>query len=129
MFGMPSVARNYGTDTYSAPLKAGTQVQAKVYVSVVELWHDGRCVTPTPRRVRLQAICRRTLDEAKTTAVACGVSKIPESAPNGNPEDKREPGLQSRQWQIEYKQQEQAIVALPFHVYPGDLTALNESVA
>jgi hypothetical protein len=32
------------TNSYSAPLKAGTQVQAKVYASTVELWHDGRCV-------------------------------------------------------------------------------------
>lgn len=32
------------TNAYSAPLKAGTQVQAKIYASVVELWHDGRCV-------------------------------------------------------------------------------------
>ena len=32
------------TNAYSVPLKAGTQVQAKVYASVVELWHDGRCV-------------------------------------------------------------------------------------
>jgi hypothetical protein len=32
------------TNTYSVPLPAGTQVQAKVYASIVELWHDGRCV-------------------------------------------------------------------------------------
>jgi transposase len=32
------------TNSYSAPLKAGTQVQAKIYASIVELWHDGRCV-------------------------------------------------------------------------------------
>jgi len=32
------------TNFYSAPLKAGTQVQAKIYASWVELWHDGRCV-------------------------------------------------------------------------------------
>ena len=32
------------TNAYSVPLKAGTQVQAKVYASNVELWHDGRCV-------------------------------------------------------------------------------------
>ena len=32
------------TNSYSAPLKPGTQVQAKVYASIVELWHDGRCV-------------------------------------------------------------------------------------
>src|ERR1700678_3004248 len=32
------------TNTYSVPLPAGTQVQAKVYASVVELWYDGRCV-------------------------------------------------------------------------------------
>ena len=32
------------TNTYSVPLPAGTQVQAKAYASTVELWHDGRCV-------------------------------------------------------------------------------------
>ena len=32
------------TNAYSAPLKAGTQVQAKIYASVIELWHDGHCV-------------------------------------------------------------------------------------
>ncbi len=32
------------TNAYSAPLKAGTQVQAKIYASIVELWHDGNCV-------------------------------------------------------------------------------------
>ena len=29
------------TNAYSVPLPAGTQVQAKVYASTVELWHDG----------------------------------------------------------------------------------------
>jgi transposase len=32
------------TNAYSVPLKAGTQVQAKVYSTYVEMWHDGRCV-------------------------------------------------------------------------------------
>ena len=32
------------TNAYSAPLKPGTLVQAKVYASFVELWHDGHCV-------------------------------------------------------------------------------------
>jgi transposase len=32
------------TNFYSAPLKSGTQVQAKTYASSVELWHDGACV-------------------------------------------------------------------------------------
>jgi transposase len=32
------------TNAYSAPLKPGTLVQAKVYASIVELWHDGHCV-------------------------------------------------------------------------------------
>ena len=32
------------TNSYSVPLKPGTQVQAKVYASSVELWQDGRCV-------------------------------------------------------------------------------------
>jgi len=32
------------TNTYSVPLPADTQVQAKVYASTVELWHGGRCV-------------------------------------------------------------------------------------
>jgi transposase len=37
------------TNAYSAPLKAGTQVQAKIYASTVELWHDGRCVATHER--------------------------------------------------------------------------------
>jgi hypothetical protein len=32
------------TNSYSAPLPAGTQVQAKAYASTVELWHEGRRV-------------------------------------------------------------------------------------
>ena len=32
------------TNSYSAPLKAGTQVRAKIYASTIELWHDGHCV-------------------------------------------------------------------------------------
>jgi hypothetical protein len=37
------------TNAYSAPLKAGTQVQAKIYASIVELWHEGRCVATHER--------------------------------------------------------------------------------
>jgi len=32
------------TNSYSVPLQAGTQVQAKIYASTVELWHSGCCV-------------------------------------------------------------------------------------
>ncbi|MGH9433970.1 MAG: Mu transposase domain-containing protein, partial [Terriglobia bacterium] len=32
------------TNSYSAPLAAGTQVHAKAYASRVELWHEGNCV-------------------------------------------------------------------------------------
>lgn len=32
------------TNAYSVPLPAGTQVQAKVYASKVEFWHEGRCL-------------------------------------------------------------------------------------
>src|SRR6266700_5003230 len=42
------------TNTYSVPLPAGTQVQAKVYASMVELWHDGRCVARHERCYRRQ---------------------------------------------------------------------------
>jgi transposase len=45
------------TNAYSVPLPAGTQVQAKVYASIVELWHDGRCVARHERCYsRLQQI-------------------------------------------------------------------------
>jgi len=37
------------TNAYSAPLKTGTEVHAKIYASVVELWHDGRCVASHER--------------------------------------------------------------------------------
>ena len=42
------------TNAYSAPLKAGTEVHAKVYASTVELWHDGRCVARHERCYRRQ---------------------------------------------------------------------------
>jgi hypothetical protein len=32
------------TNAYSVPMPPGTQIQAKVYASTVELWHDGSCV-------------------------------------------------------------------------------------
>ena len=37
------------TNTYSVPLPAGTQVQAKTYASSIELWHAGRCVAQHER--------------------------------------------------------------------------------
>ena len=37
------------TNCYSVPLTAGTQVQAKSYASIVELWHDGRSVAQHER--------------------------------------------------------------------------------
>ena len=42
------------TNAYSVPLKAGTEVHAKVYASRVELWHDGRCVARHERCYRRQ---------------------------------------------------------------------------
>jgi transposase len=42
------------TNTYSVPLPAGMQVQAKVYASIVELWHAGRCVARHERCYRRQ---------------------------------------------------------------------------
>ena len=42
------------TNAYSVPLPAGTQVQAKIYASIVEFWHDGRCVARHERCYRRQ---------------------------------------------------------------------------
>jgi transposase len=42
------------TNTYSVPLTAGTQVQAKAYASTIELWHAGRCVARHERCYRRQ---------------------------------------------------------------------------
>jgi hypothetical protein len=42
------------TNAYSVPLKAGTLVQAKVYASSVELWHEGSCVAQHERCYRRQ---------------------------------------------------------------------------
>ena len=42
------------TNTYSVPLPAGTQVQAKAYASRIELWHQGRCVARHERCYRRQ---------------------------------------------------------------------------
>jgi hypothetical protein len=32
------------TNAYSVPLRAGTHVEAKVYSTYVEIWHEGQCV-------------------------------------------------------------------------------------
>ena len=37
------------TNMYSVPVSAGTEVQAKVYASSVELWHEGQCVAQHER--------------------------------------------------------------------------------
>jgi transposase len=37
------------TNCYSVPLRAGTQVQARIYASTVELWHEARCVAQHER--------------------------------------------------------------------------------
>src|SRR5579863_4770163 len=42
------------TNTYSVPLPAGAQVQAKAYASTVELWHEVRCVARHERCYRRQ---------------------------------------------------------------------------
>jgi hypothetical protein len=42
------------TNTYSVPLPAGTQVQAKAYASRIELWNEGRCVARHERCYRRQ---------------------------------------------------------------------------
>jgi transposase len=42
------------TNAYSAPLAAGTNVQAKAYASTIEVWHEGRCVARHERCYRRQ---------------------------------------------------------------------------
>ena len=42
------------TNFYSVPLRPGTSVQAKVYSSAVELWHEGKCVARHERCYRRQ---------------------------------------------------------------------------
>ena len=45
------------TNFYSAPVRAGLEVQAKVYASHVEIWHEGQCVARHERCYsRLQEI-------------------------------------------------------------------------
>jgi hypothetical protein len=45
------------TNFYSAPVRAGLEVQAKVYASYVEVWHAGQCVARHERSYsRLQEI-------------------------------------------------------------------------
>jgi hypothetical protein len=45
------------TNFYSAPIRAGLEVEAKVYSSYVEIWHEGRCVARHERSYsRLQEI-------------------------------------------------------------------------
>ena len=40
------------TNAYSVPLPPGTQVQAKIHASTVELWHAGKCVARHERCYR-----------------------------------------------------------------------------
>jgi hypothetical protein len=42
------------TNSYSVPLPAGAQVQAKAYASRIELWHAGQCVARHERCYRRQ---------------------------------------------------------------------------
>jgi Mu transposase-like protein len=44
------------TKTYSVPLPAGAQVQAKAHASSIQLWHGGRCVAWHERCYRRQQI-------------------------------------------------------------------------
>ena len=45
------------TNFYSAPVRVGLEVQAKIYSSYVEIWHEGRCVARHERCYsRLQEI-------------------------------------------------------------------------
>jgi hypothetical protein len=44
------------TNAYSAPLPSGTQIQAKIYASTVELWHDGECVAKHERCYRRKQV-------------------------------------------------------------------------
>ena len=47
------------TNSYSVPLQAGVQVQARIYASTVELWHDGRRIA---RHERCYGRQRQVLD-------------------------------------------------------------------
>ena len=89
------------TNAYSAPLPARTQVQAKVYASTVELWHEGRCVARYERCYkRLQQILdlEHYLD---------ALFRKPGALAGSKPlEQKRQPGL----WQPSFDRIWQAII-------------------
>jgi hypothetical protein len=57
-------------------LETHRELRAALYLNIREL----RNLTMTPRRKRLLELSDRTLNEAKSAAVACGVSKIPQKA-------------------------------------------------
>ena len=37
------------TNAYSCPVRSGTEVQAKLSATAVEVWHEGRCVAKHQR--------------------------------------------------------------------------------
>jgi hypothetical protein len=61
---------------YDPMVQSHRELRAALYLAGRELKKS----TTTPRRGRLLMIMGRTLFQAKQTAVACGVSKIPKKA-------------------------------------------------
>jgi len=52
-----SLVRQGSTNAYSAPLKPGRTVQAKIYASIVELWYDARWWRPMSGVQPAAAMC------------------------------------------------------------------------
>ena len=89
------------TNAYSVPLPAGTQVQAKIYASTVELWRDGRCVASHERCYRRQ---QQILDLEHYLDV---LFRKPGALAGSKPlEQKRQAGL----WPVSFDQIWQALI-------------------
>lgn len=89
------------TNAYSVPLPAGTQVQAKIYASTVELWRDGRCVARHERCYRRQ---QQILDLEHYLDV---LFRKPGALAGSKPlEQKRQAGL----WPVSFDQIWQALI-------------------
>jgi hypothetical protein len=89
------------TNTYSVPLPAGAQVQARAYASTIELWHAGRCVARHERCYRRQ---QQILDLEHYLDV---LSRKPGALAGSKPlEQKRQAGL----WPVSFDRIWQALI-------------------
>jgi len=80
------------TNFYSVPVRAGLEVQARVYAGSVEIWHEGKCVARHQRSYgRYQEILDLELSVAKSLLPgirALGIDELPKT---GSAEERGKP--------------------------------------